>query len=167
MELPNRKSNRIDGYDYSQNGAYFITICTYERKKILSRISVGTPVPGCPQEPCVELLPYGIIADRYIQQMHTYYNHISVDKYVIMPDHIHMLIRIDGHPGTGVPTSRTSTLARFVGTLKRYCNKEYGKNIWQSRYYDHVIRNQRDFDEIWAYIENNPHKWMLQNGDQR
>ena len=162
MELPNRKSNRIYGYDYSQDGAYFITICTQDRKKILSKISVGTPVLGCPQEPFVELLFYGEIADRQIKQMHTFYDHISVDKYVIMPDHIHMLIRIDGHPVTGVPTGRTSTLACFVGTLKRYCNKEYGKNIWQSRYYDHVIRNQRDYDEIWAYIENNPRKWILQ-----
>ena len=67
-----------------------------------------------------------------------------------------------GHPGTGVPTGRSSTLARFVGTFKRYCNKEYGRNIWQSRYYDHVIRNQRDYDEIWEYIEINPRKWVLQ-----
>lgn len=167
MELPKRKPNRISGYDYSQNGAYFITICTQDRKKILSKISVGTPVLGCPQDPCVELLPCGKVADKYIRQMHIFYDHISVDKCVIMPDHIHLLIRIDGHPGTGVPTGRTSTLARFVGTLKRYCNKEYGKNIWQYRYYDHVIRNQRDYDEIWAYIENNPRKWMLQNGEQR
>ena len=166
MELPNRKPNRLSDYDYSQNGAYFITICTRERKRVLSKIFVGTPVPGCPQEPSVELLPYGKIADRYIQQMHTFYDHISVDKYVIMPDHIHLLIRIDGHPGTGVPTQRTSVIARFVGTFKRYCNKEYGKNIWQARYYDHVVRDQRDYDEIWQYIENNPRKWVLQSSEQ-
>ena len=126
----------------------------------MSKISVGTPVPGCPQEPCVELLPHGKVADKYIRQIHTFYEYISVDQYVIMPDHIHLLVRISGHPVRGVPT-KTSAVAQFVGTFKRYCNKEYGKNIWQSRYYDHVIRNQQDYNEIAEYIANNPKKWEL------
>ena len=173
MEMPQRESNRIEDYDYSQNGAYFITICTQDRRKILSKI-VGTPLPGCPQKECPEnnghpgtgvpmtvLLWHGEIADKYIRKMDAFYDHLSVDKFVIMPDHIHLLIAIheqDGHPGRGVPT-RTSVIARFVGTFKRFCNKEYGKNIWQGRYYDHVIRNQQDYNEVWEYIENNPLKW--------
>ena len=157
MEKPKRKQNRLPDYDYSQNGAYFITICTQDRKQILSKISVGTPVPGCP----VELLRHGEIADKMIRQLNDFYDHISVDKYTIMPDHIHLLITIqDGHPGRGVPT-RTSEIARLVGTFKRFCNKEYGENIWQSRYYDHVIRNQQDYNEVWEYIENNPVKWAI------
>ncbi len=163
MEFANRKPNRIAGYDYNQNGAYFITICTQDRKKILS--TVGPPLPGCPQEAYVKLLQYGEIADQIIRKMDAFYGHISVDKYVIMPDHIHLLLHIDypdGHPGTGVPTPRTSAIARFVGTFKRFCNKEYGRNIWQSRYYDHVIRNQQDYNEIWEYIDNNPIKWILE-----
>lgn len=168
MAQPNRQPNRISEYDYSQNGAYFVTICTQERKQILSKISVGTPLLGCPQVPCPELLPHGKIAEKYIRQMDAFYDHLSVDKYVIMPDHIHLLITIhgpSGHPGRGVPTekqARTSTIARFVGTFKRFCNKEYGTNIWQARYYDHVIRNQQDYDEIWEYIDNNPQKWIIQ-----
>ena len=173
MEKPQRKANHIENYDYSQTGAYFITICTQERKPLLSKITVGTPVPGCPEEiyrgsghpgrgvPTIELLRHGEIADKYIRQMDAFYDHLSVDKYVIMPDHIHLLITIhDGHPGRGVPT-RTSVIARFVGTFKRFCNKEYGQNIWQSRYYDHVVRNQQDYNEIWEYIENNPRKWAM------
>ena len=161
MEKPERKPNRLPDYDYSQNGAYFITVCTQDRKKVLSKISVGTPVPGCPPMPQVELLRHGEIADNVIRQLNEFYNHISVDKYTIMPDHIHLLITIcDGHPGRGVPT-RTSEIARFVGTFKRFCNKGYGENIWQSRYYDHVIRNQQDYNEIWEYIENNPTKWIM------
>ena len=157
MEKPKRKQNRLPDYDYSQNGAYFITICTQDRKQILSKISVGTPVLGCP----VELLRHGEIADKMIRQLNDFYDHISVDKYTIMPDHIHLLITIqDGHPGRGVPT-RTSEIARLVGTFKRFCNKEYGENIWQSRYYDHVIRNQQDYNEVWEYIENNPVKWAI------
>ncbi len=161
MEMPQRKPNRIEGYDYSQDGAYFVTVCTQDRKKILSRISVGTPVPGCPQIPQVELLRHGQIADKIVRQLNDFYDHISVDKYTVMPDHIHLLITIrGGHPRTGVPTS-TSEIARFVGTFKRFCNKEYGENIWQSRYYDHVVRNQQDYNEVWEYIENNPVKWVI------
>ena len=121
------------------------------------------------QKPHLELLSHGKIADKYIRELDAFYDHLSVDKYVIMPDHIHLLITIHdlrGHPGTGVPTEengRTSVIARFVGTFKRFCNKEYGENIWQGRYYDHVIRNQQDYDEIWQYIENNPRKWVIQN----
>ena len=164
MELANRKPNRIAGYDYNQNGAYFITICTMGRRPILSNISVGTPVPGCLQAPNIQLKWHGEIANKYIEQIGGFYDYLSIDKYVIMPDHIHILLRIhntNGHPGTGVPTQRTSIVARFVGTFKRFCNKEYGESIWQSRYYDHVIRNQQDYDEIWQYIENNPRKWLL------
>ncbi|MBQ9968759.1 MAG: transposase [Oscillospiraceae bacterium] len=165
MEFSQRKPNRIENYDYSQNGAYFITICTQDRKQILSNIAVGTGVLDCPQ---VHLLKHGEIADKYIRQLNDFYEHISVDRYVIMPDHIHILMSIqNGQSGTPVPTDKNkidntnSTVSKFVSTFKRFCNKEYGENIWQSRYYDHVIRNQRDYDEIWEYIENNPRKWMM------
>jgi len=165
MELQQRKPNRIPKYDYSQNGAYFITICTQDRRKILCNI-VGTGVLDCPKPPRPELLHYGEIADKYIRQMDGFYDHLSVDKYVIMPDHIHFLITVkNGQSGTPVPTgvnNTNSVIAKFVSTFKRFCNKEYGNNIWQPRYYDHVIRNQQDYNEIWEYIENNPQKWIIQ-----
>ena len=91
MELQQRKPNRIAGCDYSQNGAYFITICTQDRKKILSKISVGTGILDCPQ---IQLLTHGEIADKYIRQLNDFYDHISVDQYVIMPDHIHILLSV-------------------------------------------------------------------------
>ena len=85
------------------------------------------------------------------------YKGVEIIEGHLMPDHIHMLITIDkpgGHSETGVPTKRTSRLAQFVSTFKRFCNKEYGSNIWQSRYYDHVVRNQQDYNEIWEYISS-------------
>ena len=158
MEIPQRKPNRIENYDYSQNGAYFITICTQDRKQLLSKIIVGTGVLDCPQ---VRLLTHGEIADQYIRQLDDFYDHISVNKYAIMPDHIHILLTVqNGQSGTPVPTRANSTVAKFVSTFKRFCNKEYGENIWQSRYYDHVVRNQQDYNEIWEYIQNNPRKWV-------
>ena len=159
MEMPQRKPNRIDNYDYSQNGAYFVTICTHDRKKILSKINVGTGVLDCPH---IQLLPDGEIADKYIRQMNAFYEHLSVDQYVIMPDHIHILLTVqNGQSRTPVPTRANSTVAKFVSTFKRFCNKEYGENIWQGRYYDHVIRNQQDYNEVWEYIEKNPRKWAM------
>lgn len=162
MIQPNRNNPRLNPTCYNRNGAYFITICTKDRKKILSRICKETPLSECPQ---VRLMRYGIIADKYIRQMDAFYDHLTIDKYVIMPDHIHFLISVSDsntHTMTGVPAKRTSVIARFVGTFKRFCNSEYGENIWQERYYDHVVRNQRDYDDIWQYIENNPLKKFLQ-----
>ena len=164
MQLRNRKSNRLKEYNYSLQGAYFITICTKDRKQILSKINVGTGVLDCPE---IKLLRYGKIADKYINQLNDFYDNISVDKYVIMPNHIHLLIRIldlNGQSGTPVPTNahidnKNSVIAKYVSTFKRFCNKEYGLNIWQARYYDHVIRGEQDFNDTIEYIENNPIKW--------
>ena len=109
----------------------------------------------------VELLPYGIVADKYIKQMNEFYNNIIVDKYVIMPNHIHLIlfVREDGSPRTSTPTKQTSFVSHFVSTFKRFCNKEYGGNIWQRGFYDHVIRNQKDYEEIAEYICQNPACW--------
>lgn len=94
MEFPVRKPNRLREYDYSTNGAYFVTICTQDRKKILSDIvGDGFPVPK----------PYGAVAEEWIRQIPDKYPTVSVDNYVIMPDHIHMLLRIDQASGTGNP----------------------------------------------------------------
>lgn len=168
MVYKKRTSNRIPGFDYSAEGAYFLTICTLNRKELLSKIRVGTGLPDCPGTPEILLTKYGIIAEKYIKQLNTFYQHISIDKYVIMPDHIHLLICISYQQEA--PTERkgnNSEISKFVSTLKRFCNKDYGENIWQGRYYDHVVRNQKDYQEIWEYIDHNPMKWILmQEKDQ-
>ena len=170
MELPKRNPNRISGFDYSQNGAYFITICTQNRQRILSKI-VGTPVPGCPQVPCPELLSYGKIADKYIRQMNTFYDHLSVDKYVIMPDHIHVMIRLDnGSMWASTPTGakkQHNRVSNIVRSIKVLVAKEIGESIFHRSYYDNVIRNQQDYDEIWQYIENNPRKWLIERQEYK
>ena len=163
--LPKRKPNRLKNFDYSTNGMYFITVCTHNRKCILSEINVGDGVLDVPQ---LTLYNYGKIIDKYINQLNDFYNDICVDKYVIMPNHIHLLISVidNGASRTSPPTVQHSAVSRFVSTFKRFCNKEYGMNVWQRHFYDHVIRNQRDYDEIWQYIDNNPCKWVLQNDNQ-
>ena len=173
-EWRNRKITRLPGYDYNTPGAYFLTICTEDRRCLLSRI-VGTGVPDGPK---IELLPWGTIAAKYINQLNNFYDNISVESYVIMPNHIHILVHVkeggssgrpvptsgektgEGPSGTPVPTLQNSVVSRFVSTFKRFCNKEYGKNIWQSRSYDHVIRDQVDFDKHLQYIYENPFGWL-------
>ena len=161
MDYPKRKNNRIGYYDYSQNGAYYVTICTQDRKKILSDI-VGDDAHIVPK-------PFGRAVEKYIL------NTPEIEKYVIMPDHIHMIIRLDdGTMWASSPTSANETtcvgadayirpqhnrISNIVRSIKVLVTKEIGQPIFQRSYYDHVIRNQQDFDEIWEYIENNPRKW--------
>ena len=96
--LPKRKNIRLNNYDYSEPGAYFITICTDKRRKILSKI-VGGDVLDAPH---VELMEYGRVADKYINQLNCHYENISVEQYVVMPNHIHLIlfVRQDGASGT-------------------------------------------------------------------
>ena len=86
-----------------------------------------------------------------------------------MPDHIHLLLRFDRDLGTENPSP---TLGNVIGWLKYHVTKQVdaqidlnGAKLFQRSYYDHVIRNQQDYDEIWQYIENNPRKWKLQKQD--
>ncbi len=160
MELPKRKPTRLKGYNYSTPGAYFITLCVKDRKELLSEIIVGTGVLDCPQN---ILSPCRKIASKHLVNMSNFYENIKIDKFVIMPNYIHMLIKIsennnqNGPSGTPVPTN--SLIAQFVSTFKRFCNKEYGKNIWQARSNDHIIRGEKDYQKIWAYIDTNVLKW--------
>ena len=160
MELPQRRPNRIPDYDYNQSGAYFVTICTQDRKQILSHIVGG----GAPAAPVITLTKIGQIVQNYIISSNRIPG-ITIDKFMIMPDHIHLLVQVDESSSIGTsraPSPTNMAIPHFVSTLKRLCHREIGSVIFQRSYYDHVIRNQRDYDEIWEYIENNPRKWIMQ-----
>ena len=146
MELPKRKPTRIKEYDYSTAGAYFVTVCTKDRKQILSSIVGGDAHIA----PCVRLTQYGKIVDKYIK------NEPQITHYVIMPNHIHMIIEIDGPMWASVPTKSVISIVRSIKILT---TKEIGHSIWQRSFHDHIIRNEKDYKEIAEYIENNPAKW--------
>ena len=165
--MPRRKTTRWQEGDYNAEGLFFLTLCTLNKQCILSEI-VGTGVlDGPPSENFenakVKLFPCGKIAEKYIKRMNEFYEDISVEEYVIMPNHIHLLLYVknerNGPSRTPVPTIQNSTVSRFVSTFKRFCNKEYGKNIWQYRSYDHIIRNYKDYEEHQKYIKENPVRW--------
>ena len=148
----------MENFDYSTTGAYFITICTANRRQIISQI-VGGDVLGAPKN--VELLPFGIVADKYINQLNEFYDKITVDRYVIMPNHIHIMLLVleNWSSRTSTPTRQTSSVSCFVSTFKRFCNKEYGSNVWQKSFHDHVIRNRNDYEGHLRYIHENPARW--------
>ena len=83
MDLPKRKPTRLKGYDYSTPGAYFITICTKDRKEMLSKIIVGDGAHIVPKN---QMSNYGLICDKYINNINIKYENVTVDKYVIMPN---------------------------------------------------------------------------------
>ncbi len=151
--FPTRKSTRLKEYDYSTPGAYFLTICTKDRKELLGKIVGG----GDFDAPKMILSEYGKILDKYIMLTNRKYIHIKIDKYVIMPNHVHLIANItdrkNGASETAAPYN--NEMSKFVSLLKRYCNKEYGKNIWQRSFHDHIIRDEKDYKMIWKYIDEN------------
>ena len=160
MEHPERKPNRLSEYDYSTGGAYFVTICTQDRKKILSTIVGG----GAHDAPNVALTDIGKIVQKQIVNSNRIPG-ITVDKFVIMPDHIHLIVLVNETATKGTsraPSPTNAAIAHLVSTFKRFCHRDVGEKIFQRSYYDHVIRNQQDYNETWQYIENNPRKWFLQ-----
>ena len=153
MERPCRKPHRLQSFDYSTPGAYFITICTKDRKCIFWE-TVGASIAR-PQTP--SLSPWGKIADTAIQHISSHYPAVSVDHYAVMPNHIHLLLQIHSDPdGRAMPAP---TISIVVQQLKGIITKQICQSVWQKLFYDHVIRDQRDYDEIWKYIDGNPSKW--------
>ena len=154
MPLPQRKSPRLREYDYSNSGYYFITICTQNRQCFLSSIvGEGSPLP--------HLSKYGTIADFWIRKIPRQYPMFSVDRYVIMPNHIHLLLIANGR---GDPSPTVGTM---IGWLKFHITKDInqlrgtvGNKVFQRSFHDHIIRNQKDYDAISRYIENNALAWQ-------
>lgn len=156
---PNRKPMRLCGYDYNTSNRYFLTFCTENRRRILSTIKQGDIF-----EPAIlTLTEIGLIVDSYIKSSENMKG-ITIDHYVIMPNHVHILLSFihdDAHDNgsSRAPTPTNSVIARYVSGLKRLVNRDVGHNIWQRGYYDHIIRNEDDYRNTWLYISNNPAHW--------
>lgn len=138
--LPKRKALRLFGYDYSENGAYFITICTKGKKCILSRV-----IYDGFNEPYITLTGKGKIVKKYIE------NISDLDSYVIMPNHIHLIIIKDNFSKTDI--------TKDIRSFKTLVSKEIKESIWQTGYYDHIIRDNSDFEIKAQYIIENPKRW--------
>ena len=172
MDRPVRKPTRLKEYDYSSPGAYFITVCTRGKRCILSRIVKphGGDVGAIHESPAADVLltPAGECVLRVLETFPFRWPMISLDRYVIMPNHIHLLLTIDGERAIREsplqPGGKRSLLDRAVGYLKMNSSREIHRlypdlEVWQRSYYDHIIRNEDDYRTIAEYIDNNPAKW--------
>lgn len=167
--LPKRKRTRLEAFDYNTPGAYFITICTQNRKNLLGKVVGG----GAYDAPKMHLSADGKIVEKYIRSGDRVEN-VKVDKFIIMPNHIHMILFVEDGPSRApAPTERdcvtggpsrapaptNAAIPHFVSTFKRFVNRDVGGNIFQRSYHDHVIRGEADYLEIWQYIDSNAAKW--------
>lgn len=153
MELPTRKRNRLTDYDYSAPNAYFTTICTDNRRNLFWT-DTGAIIDCTKNVPLSDL---GTIVRRSIEDIPKHYPVISIDHYVIMPNHIHLLMQI--HSDSSGRSMIAPTISTVVRLMKGAVSKQVGHSIWQKGFHDHVIRNDVDYQEIWNYIEGNPDKW--------
>ena len=152
---------RLLGWDYSQYGCYFLTICIKGRKPILSKI-VGRGILDAPE---IRLTEYGRFVHQTIEYLAANNRDISIHNWVVMPNHLHILLSIvaDGScvcGASGMPRPTNAVIPKLVSSLKRFTNRKAGIDLWQTGYYDHIIRDDLDFIRRWRYIDNNPAAWL-------
>ena len=178
--MNNRRQIRLKNYDYSENGAYIVTICSKKKEALFGKV-VGDGILDVPLaerddngKVYVKLSDVGQTVQQTIKYLDEHNENIEIEKYVIMPNHIHLLITINrinnegfgtsGKPSpteNGLKTRANEIIPKLISSLKRYTNKQAGIDLWQRSYYDHIIRTQNDYDKIWEYIDTNPLKWEL------
>ena len=155
-----RKPNRLRDYDYSQEGYYFISICTRGRKEFFGDIREGK----------IDLNRFGESVNQCWYDLPRHYPNSSLDSFVIMPNHIHGIIVIDNDDvvGNGLKPFPTHGLSEIIRGFKTFSSRKINEKIeidnkfqWQKSFYDHIIRGERSLDLIREYIQNNPLKWDL------
>jgi len=144
--LPQRKHIRLKHYDYSLEGYYFITICTKNRECILSKIKLNDN-----KSYKMTLTSIGEMVDKYIKKIQNIYFNISIDEFIIMPNHIHIILIIH--------KKENNTVSRIIQQFKGLVTKELGFSIWQKLFHEHIIRNEKEYLMIKQYIINNQYNW--------
>ena len=155
--FPKRKHPRLDSFDYSSAGAYFITICTQSRRCLLSRI-VGRGL--APAE--IQYTVYGEIALEQLLLLEQRYPSLKIDQYVIMPNHIHAILLLEETAGDSQRPTIMDVVCAYKSLTTRECKKVRPVDkLFQTSFYEHVIRGREDYHEIAEYIGNNPKQWEL------
>jgi len=157
MELPKRKNPRLSQFDYSSPGAYFVTICTKDMKQFLGNITVGRGLALAENN----LSIYGKIADEQINLLETRYRSVKIDKYVVMPNHVHAIISL-GTAGASPRPTISDVICTFKSITTIKCRKAglKDKYLFQRSFHDHIIRGERDYRKIWEYIDTNIIRWQ-------
>ncbi len=176
-DLPKRKSTRLKDFDYSSIGAYFVTICVRDRMHILSEIvktdltatyktnnsAVGEGL--APPEITVKLKPCGEIAKEQLQLIETRFQNVTVEDYVIMPDHIHAVIFLHEKAGEASPSpTLDDVICAFKSLASRSCKQKYGiEKMFQRSSAEHIVRDREDYETRRKYIYENPKRWYYKH----
>lgn len=155
----NRRSIRLQGYDYSRAGAYFVTVCTQNRQCLF-----GENVDGK-----MALNDAGRMIQTIWNGLPEHYHHVELDEFVVMPNHLHGIIAIVGAGLKPAPTPiNQHGLPEIVRALKTFSARRInemrntpGAKLWQRNYYEHIIRNDDELNRIREYIANNPSQWEM------
>jgi len=175
--MKNRKRNRLKGYDYSKDNLYFVTICVKDRICCLGAVgtgrSVGTgrdlSVSNNPNENqsndaiSMQLNAYGLIIQERINWLEEQYKYVEIHNFVVMPNHIHIIIEIDSIKVKDDDV-KIKSLSSLVGALKTTSSKLIHESgfldfAWQRSFHDHIIKTERAYNNIFNYIDLNPKKW--------
>lgn len=165
MNVARRKTIRLPGSEY-EAGWFFVTICARNRENLFASIhpTVGADDsvrPRCVSDGyCVCLAQIGEVIDECLRRLSDDNIGIHVDKYVIMPNHIHAIICMDDRRGGQSRPPLQGLVQQLKSITTRKCWMFGERTIWQRSDYDHVIRNERDHLRIWQYIDNNPAQWV-------
>ena len=171
-DIHHRRSIRVKGYDYSQAGLYFITICTQNHLCLSGKIEKSK----------MQLNDAGIMIEHQWQELIYHFDNKKLHQFIVMPNHFHGIVESVGVPlvGTqnterppkGQPQGIAPTVGDVVGAFKSLSTNDYirnvkqnnwqpfNKKIWQRNYYEHIIRNKKTYDQISEYIQTNPLKWQ-------
>jgi putative transposase len=185
MTHPDRRSIRLQGYDYSLAGAYFVTIVTQKRLPLFGQVQEGIAL----------LTPPGEMVKQWWYQIENKFSRVHLDEFVIMPNHTHAIILLTpdlpegsirnnppvgahlcvrpldvidpknqgGHTGPPLPEIiqwfKTMTTNAYIRGVKQFGWPSFPGQLWQRNYYDHIIRNESDLDNVREYILNNPMSW--------
>lgn len=168
-ESLHRCSIRLKGYNYSQSGAYFITICTHNRKCLFGHIDNGIII----------LNDAGKMVEKWCFELENKFHDIQCIEHIVMPNHIHFIIQNVGADLRVCPESielgehTGSPLPRIIQWLKTMSTNEYIRNVkinhwlpftgkfWQRNYYEHIVRSENELNRIRQYIIDNPANWMV------
>lgn len=179
----NRKKNRLTGYNYSNAGYYFVTLSTHTGSSLFGRFRNKT----------IELTEIGNIVNKYLNKIPDVFTNVSLDEFIIMPDHLHaiIVIREENDVNTGNTTARQQSNCKFdkhllinkegdrskmllsqvIQQFKRACTIEikqrklYRDNVWQRSFYDRIIRNEKELELTRKYIADNPAKWQMRKNN--
>ena len=163
-----RKHMRLDDYDYSLPGAYFLTVCASKPVPLFGRVAGNT----------VKLNSLGRLVLQTLCEIPPHYPHVQLDAHVVMPDHLHAILLLNLDNPDGIVRERTPALPQLMKRFKSLASRRYGElrkanrmwtlpeKLWQRGYYDRILRGENDLDEKRAYILSNPQRWTLKHGSE-